>query len=253
MSETPASNVALKQMHVMADLTNFAKDLQKFVKENKLSTNIQGNEYVLVDGWKFAGLNFGIVPLPSEPVREDENHVFFAFYNKTDKGKWYCAATEQITENVEAFKTKYPRNEKKKVYRYKCSVELKNTMTGEIVGSGSAVCTNIEKSRADMDEYAILSMSQTRAIAKAYRNTIGFIMKMAGFEPVPAEEMDDRYASGNFKEGVLEIIDAELQAKIKFFKDNDKLVDWASTHALKENKEFRALVSVQFKKLNPEG
>jgi len=32
-------------------------------------------------------------------------------------------------------------------------------------------------------------MAQTRAIGKAYRNKIGFIMKLAGFQGTPAEEM----------------------------------------------------------------
>jgi hypothetical protein len=32
-------------------------------------------------------------------------------------------------------------------------------------------------------------MAQTRAIGKAYRNLIGWVMKMTGYESTPAEEM----------------------------------------------------------------
>ena len=32
-------------------------------------------------------------------------------------------------------------------------------------------------------------MAQTRAIGKAYRNVIGWVMKLAGYEATPSEEM----------------------------------------------------------------
>ena len=57
------------------------------------------------------------------------------------------------------------------------------------IGSGEALCSNKEAIKKSFDEYAILSMAQTRAIGKAYRNKIGWIMKMAGMEATPAEEI----------------------------------------------------------------
>ena len=35
-----------------------------------------------------------------------------------------------------------------------------------------------------------MSMAQTRAIGKAYRNCLAWIIRAAGYEPTPAEEMD---------------------------------------------------------------
>ena len=32
-------------------------------------------------------------------------------------------------------------------------------------------------------------MAQTRAIGKAYRNIIGWVIKLSGYEPTPAEEV----------------------------------------------------------------
>lgn len=54
---------------------------------------------------------------------------------------------------------------------------------------GVAICSNKETSKKSFDEYAVLSMAQTRAIGKAYRNRIGWIMKLAGYESSPSEEM----------------------------------------------------------------
>lgn len=54
---------------------------------------------------------------------------------------------------------------------------------------GAAICSNKESSKKGFDEYAVLSMAQTRAIGKAYRNRIGWVMKLAGYEATPSEEM----------------------------------------------------------------
>jgi hypothetical protein len=72
--------------------------------------------------------------------------------------------------------------------RYRATVELFND--DKLVGAGVAICTNKEKGKTQFDEYAVLSMAQTRAVGKAYRLNIGWIMKLAGFETTPAEEMD---------------------------------------------------------------
>jgi hypothetical protein len=68
--------------------------------------------------------------------------------------------------------------------------EVRNINTGLVVATGIALCSNGEKTKRYFDEYAILSMAQTRAIGKAYRNLLAWLMKAAGFEATPAEEMD---------------------------------------------------------------
>jgi hypothetical protein len=60
---------------------------------------------------------------------------------------------------------------------------------GESLSIGYAICSKAESKKASFDEYAVLSMAQTRAIGKAYRNLIGWVMKMSGYESTPAEEM----------------------------------------------------------------
>jgi len=65
-----------------------------------------------------------------------------------------------------------------------------NIFQGErVVSRGFAICSDKESKRKNADEYVIASMAQTRAIGKAYRLLIGFLMKMAGYEATPSEEM----------------------------------------------------------------
>lgn len=59
----------------------------------------------------------------------------------------------------------------------------------KLVGAGWAICSNKEAKKKNFDEFAIMSMAQTRAIGKAYRNKIGWVMKLAGYESTPSEEM----------------------------------------------------------------
>lgn len=61
---------------------------------------------------------------------------------------------------------------------------------GSIVSIGYALCSKEEMKKKSYDEYAILSMAQTRSLGKAYRNLIGWVMKMSGFESTPAEEIN---------------------------------------------------------------
>ncbi len=94
--------------------------------------------------------------------------------------------------------------------RYRAEVKL---MRGDLViSSGVAICTNKEKGKTNFAEYAVASMAQTRAIGKAYRIYLGWIMKMAGFESTPLEEMEtgksDDTPDGNEIDKALKRIEA---------------------------------------------
>lgn len=74
-------------------------------------------------------------------------------------------------------------------YKYRAEVSIRDK-EGNKVGSGVAICTNHEAGKKNFDEYAVASMAQTRAVGKAYRMKIGWLLKVAGYETTPAEEMD---------------------------------------------------------------
>lgn len=80
---------------------------------------------------------------------------------------------------------------------YESVVVLKRHSDGAIVGRGSAVCSVTEKDRngnitwGSRDEFARKSMATTRAAGKAYRLAFSWIMKLAGYEGTPAEEMEN--------------------------------------------------------------
>lgn len=73
-------------------------------------------------------------------------------------------------------------------YKYRAEVSIIDR-EGKKVGYGVAICTNKESGKKNFDEYAVASMAQTRAVGKAYRMQIGWLLKIAGYETTPAEEM----------------------------------------------------------------
>ena len=135
-----------------SQLSAMASILKTHIVKNQLFTKIAGKNYVHVEGWQFAGGLIGTMP---RIVKIDD-------LSKTGDVKWLAQAE---------------------------IVELK---TGKVVGTGFAVCSNKENKKKSFDEYAVLSMAQTRAIGKAYRNTIGWVIKLAGYEGTPAEEISEK-------------------------------------------------------------
>ena len=137
-------------------MLKLSTELSQLIKEKGLSSNIQGKQFVNVEGWQFAGASLGLMPIITETT------------DLTRRG------TEPGQVEIK--------------YMAKC--EVRNITSGQLVATGVALCSNFERSKKGFDEYAILSMAQTRAIGKAYRNLLAWLMKAAGFEATPAEEMD---------------------------------------------------------------
>lgn len=132
-----------------SQVAKMAKMLQVHIERNKLSSNIAGKNYTMVEGWQFAGGLLGYIP-------------------KITKVEDISKGTEKI---------------------WRADAEIIRMKDGMIMGTGSAICSKSEGKKSSFDEYAICSMAQTRAIGKAYRNCIGWVMKMAGYESTPGEEM----------------------------------------------------------------
>ena len=129
---------------------HLATDLANFIKENKLTTSVQGKDYVNVEGWQYAGSRLGIVPIVEHVVNMSNEQEL----------------------------------------KYQAKVTLFDLRSQQTVGAGFAVCSNKESGKKFYQEFAIMSMAQTRAIGKAYRNCLAWIIRAAGYEPTPAEEMD---------------------------------------------------------------
>lgn len=151
-------------------LLALSKELSTLIKEKGLSSNIQGKQFVNVEGWAYSGAALGLMPIITD--------------------------VQDLSKENEI--------------KYSATCEVKNIITGQVVSVGYAICSNKERTKKSFEEYAICSMAQTRAEGKAYRLLLGWLMKAAGFEATPAEEMD----LGNSAPPYLKKHDTEENLKI---------------------------------------
>lgn len=162
-------------------MLKLSTELSQLIKEKGLSSNIQGKQFVNVEGWQFAGASLGLMPI--------------------------ITSTQDLSNET--------------AIKYMATCEVRNITTGQLVATGIALCSNAEKTKRFFDEYAILSMAQTRAIGKAYRNLLAWLMKAAGFEATPAEEMDfARDETAAKKPKVVEVVAEEVTVEI----DRDAII-----------------------------
>lgn len=129
----------------------FSNQLKKIIVDKQLYTKIRDKNYVNVEGWQIAGMVCGIYPV-----------VNFI---------------EDLSNGDEI--------------KYKATVTLHRMSDDKLMGRGIALCSNKEKTKKTFDEFSIASMAQTRAVGKAYRTVLGYVLKMAGYETTPAEEMTE--------------------------------------------------------------
>ena len=162
-------------------MLKLSTELSKLIKEKGLSSNIQGKQFVNVEGWQFAGASLGLMPI--------------------------ITSTQDLSNET--------------AIKYMATCEVRNITTGQLVATGIALCSNKEKTKRFFDEYAILSMAQTRAIGKAYRNLLAWLMKAAGFEATPAEEMDfAKDETPTKKPKVVEVVAEEMPVEV----DRDAII-----------------------------
>lgn len=191
------------------DISDFGKILRSFVTANKLSIVIktrQGpEEYCLVDGWKFLGQNFQMTAIPSMPqarhVKGEYVTTLYAMRQYFDnKGKptykkespvfvGYAEHKDMINAMVKRHSV--VREFTRPFYSYENEAIIKHLVTGKEIMRGTGTCSNLEIKKAEFDDFQVRSMCETRSVAKTYRNLLGHVMKGAGYNPTPAEEVMD--------------------------------------------------------------
>lgn len=167
-------------VEVIEKATKVADALKAIIVRQKLFTRINNRDHVQVEGWTTLGSMLGVVPVVvwsrriDPPTKYDVEVVHYEWVNadgrrtKREKGR--------SNYTVEG-------------YDWEARVEAR-TMDGRTVGGAEAMCSRNEYSWSQREDYALRSMAQTRAVSKALRGPLGFIVALAGYATTPAEEID---------------------------------------------------------------
>jgi hypothetical protein len=168
-----------KPAQAIANAVEIANEVAKIIQERHLFTIISQKAYVWCEGWTTMGALLGV----------------FA----------HVVETEDLSDIPNAIK------------RYKAIVETR-TLDERVLSRAESECSDEEKKWRGRDDYAIRSMAQTRAISKALRMPLGWIMKLAGYESTPAEEIDenniDKEVVLNGK-GEVDVLQTEMANTVK--------------------------------------
>ena len=135
---------------VVEKATQVADALAAVVEGKQLYTQIGKKKHVQVEGWTLLGSMLGVFPVV----------------------EW----------------TKSIMGGEGRAHGYEARA-IAVTRSGDTVGAAEAMCTRAEKRWKDADDYALRSMAQTRAVSKALRHPLGFVMTLAGYEATPEAEM----------------------------------------------------------------
>lgn len=141
--------------------TNVANTLAPLVRNQGLvvkglNRSNKEAEYVTVEGWEVLGTFLGIVPVTT---------IISEIKNKQERTVGYVARATLYQNPI---------------------IENDEIVGGTVIARAEA---QADRSGFQKDLFAIASMAQTRALGKAYRMGLSWIMKMAGFEGTPAEDM----------------------------------------------------------------
>jgi hypothetical protein len=155
---------------IVLQATEIANEIAPLIRERNLVKRIGQSEHVYLEGWTLAGTMLGV----------------FATTVRT----WEIGSDEGYGATVEA-----------------------RTLTGQVVGRADAVVMRSEavgtdpktgepkRKWLDAPAFQLISMAQTRASSKALRMPLGFVMKLAGYDTTPAEEMEAAAARGETVSG----------------------------------------------------
>ena len=125
--------------------------LKDIVKQAKLIKNINGNEYMMFEGWQTVGKFF-----------------------KTNAGVEWTKQVLNQSGDLQGFEARaYVQDEK-----------------GRIISTAESYCGKDETTWNNRPIFAMRSMAQTRACAKALRQVYSWVVVLAGYKPTPVEEMD---------------------------------------------------------------
>ena len=150
----PAPIFSANPEAVLASSRQIARALKAVLIERNLVKQISGREYVFIEGWTLLGSMVGVFA----EIEWTRPMVGMTDADLGTRLGWEARAVAK-------------------------------TVDGRRISAAEASCGRDEYHWKKRDEYALRSMAQTRAISKALRLPLGFIVELAGYSATPAEEL----------------------------------------------------------------
>jgi len=135
--------------------------------------NIGGKKHLMVESWQTIGKYYGLVAKPRDAKAVQYGDV---------KG-------------------------------FEATADIFHVASGQVVSSAQSMCLDDEANWKGKPAFQLMSMAQTRACGKAFRNVLAWVVVLAGYKPTPAEEMTGNEHSGDSSSGKTDGIEARTASK----------------------------------------
>jgi hypothetical protein len=165
---------------IVTKAAKVASALKDVIDKQDLSVRLGGKKpHVEIEGWQTAGTLLGLYAMTTATARV---HPMTSFVAKAKRTKYAWADGKRRVVEEETFEYAVEG------WSYEAVAEVR-TMDGRLVGRGEGICSREEENWFDSSESAVKGMAQTRAQSRALKQTLGFIVGMAGYSSTPAEEV----------------------------------------------------------------
>lgn len=151
--EAVPGKIALEPKEAIDKANEIARYMKQIIDKKEDKVMINGKQYLEFEDWQLLGAPYGI--------------------------------TAKVVETKPSLEYMLKATEPVKVFWAK-AVALRN---GVEISGAEAICSRDEQNWHSRDNYAVFSMAQTRACAKALRMHLSWIAVLGGFAATPAEEM----------------------------------------------------------------
>ena len=183
---------------VLTAAGDVATQFTDVVRKQRMLTRIGDRDHVNIEAWQTIGALTGVVASRGEVTELDWPTLTWLDDEPPDPGneprdtntpawrEWKQASKRRAA--FELHNDQLAALAAGRAFGYKA--EFYATKNGADVGWGESSCTRAEPSKVTQDDYALRSMAQTRAQSRALGAPLKFVVKLAGYETTPAEEVD---------------------------------------------------------------
>jgi hypothetical protein len=183
---------------ILAGATDVANKFSDVIKQRRMFRRIGDNDHIQIEAWQTIGALTGVLaddgqveqlpwpaiePLgeaPPAPGREPRNRDT-PEYREWEAVDAAYSAWELQRDMLAA---------RARGLAFGFVARFRVVKNGVAVGWGEGRCTRGEASKVSQPDYALSSMAQTRAQSRALGAPLKFVVKLAGYETTPAEELD---------------------------------------------------------------
>lgn len=183
---------------ILAVATDVANKFSDVVKQRRMFKRIGENDHIQIEAWQTIGALTGVVAPtgrveqlpwpPIEPVGEEPEKPG-PEPRRRESQEWDQWKTRDVLHaHWRHHRGLLAARAIGRAYGFKARFQA--TKNGQGVGWGEGRCTRGEPSKVAQEDFALASMAQTRAQSRALGAPLKFVVKLAGYETTPAEEID---------------------------------------------------------------